>query len=187
MTEETPEDIFSQVDGGKKSNLPANRTVTQSSAKVDESVKTLEDKSTYIQEFINYWRGKIMQNERIITLFCVIIGMYFSWAVNICTGNFDIPLSVYILSGVIVFVVALLLIAPGALPLIVIVRFAIFMFFGHYCMMWLVAIDGRAFGLLTTDVCRYPISLDVTSGVIAGVFIGYIFKSFEEIRAARGK
>ncbi len=184
-TGETPEDIFSQIDGNK-TNLPA-KTVTQSSAKVDESVKTLEDKSTNAQEVINYWRKKIMQNEEVITFFCVIIGMYFSWAVNICTGNYDIPPSVYILSSVIVFVVALLLIAPGALPLIVIVRFAIFMFIGHYFMMWVVSIDGHSFRFLTSDVCRYPFSFDVMSGVIAGAFIGYIYKSFEEIRAARKK
>ncbi len=184
MSEARPEDILG---GWSENNSQSKSIVTQSSVKVDEGVKTLEDKVIHSQAVINYWRAKITQNEKAITFFCVIISILFSWAVNRCTGNFNIPSSVYVLSAIIILVVALLLIADGALPLIVLVRFVVAAFAGHYFMMWIVSIDGHYFGWLTADVCRYPISVDVTAGVIAGIFIGYIAKSFEEIRAARGK
>ena len=49
---ETPEDIFSQIEG-EKQNLPVKRTVTQSSAKVDEGVRTIEEKVLHGQNVIN--------------------------------------------------------------------------------------------------------------------------------------
>ncbi len=184
MSEARPEDIL----GYPLENTSQNKNiVTQSSVRVDETVTTLEDKVTHIQAVINYWRAKITQNERVITLFCVITGILFSYAINKCTRNLDIPASVYWLSAALIISFALLLISDGSLPLIVLVRFAISVYFGHYFMMWVVSIDGHYFGWLTADVCRYPISVAVTAGVIAGIFIGYIAKSFEEIRAARGK
>jgi len=120
-------------------------------------------------------------------MFFVLVGMFFSWAVNRCTGNFDISTAVYILSALIVFVIALLLIAPGALPLKVLVGFATSAFIGHYAMMWLVAIDGHFFKWFTSDTCRYPFSVEMLMVFLGGACAGYIGKSFEEIRAARGK
>lgn len=183
MKGETPEDIFSQIEGGTP-NLPEKRAVTQSSARVDESVKTLEDKILSGQEIINEWRKKITQNEKAITIFCVLTGIIFSYAVNRCTGNLNIPPSVYALSVVVILSIALLLIADGSLPLVVLVRFAVSLFFGHYFFMWLVAVDGHSFRWLATDVCRYPVSVDLVMVFIAGSCAGYIGKSFEEIRAA---
>lgn len=184
MSEVNPEDILRNK---RDNNISDKRIVTQSSAKVDESVKTIEDKVLYGQDVINEWRLSITQNERGITLFCMIIGILFSYAINRCTGNINIPSSVYVLSAAIVLFAALLLIADGALPLIVLVRFAVSAFFGHYFMMLIVAIDGHYFMWFATDVCRYPFNIDVTAGIIAGICIGYIAKSFEEIRAVRTK
>lgn len=181
MSEANPEDILIN----SHENLPENRIVTQSSAKVDEGVKTLEDKAIYVQGVANYWREKILQNEKLITFFCVIIGVFFSWAVNRCTGDFNIQASVYILSSIIVFAFVLLLIAPGPLPLMIIVRFAVAAFIGHYFMMWIVSIDGHFFHYFATDTCRYPFSVDMGMVFLAGSCAGYIGKSFEEIRAAR--
>ncbi len=181
MSEANPDDIL----GYSQEVIPENRIVTQSSAKVDEGVKTLEDKVISWQDIINYWRGKITKNKGFITVFCVVIGMFFSWAVNRCTGNFDIPISVYVLSAVIVVTTALLLIADGALPLIVLVKFAVAAFAGHYFMMWIASIDGHYFQLFTTNTCRYPFSVDMGMVFAAGSCAGYIGKSFEEIRAAR--
>lgn len=183
MSEARPEDVLGYQPKGDNQN---KNIVTKSSVKVDENVKTIEDKVINSQNLINYWRIKITKNEKTITFFCVMIGILFSWAINRCTGNLNIPSSVYVLSAIIILVIALLLIAEEALALIVLVRFAVAMFLGHYFMMWLVAIDGRYFSWFASEVCRYPVSVDVTAGIVAGIFIGYIAKSFEEIRAARG-
>ena len=184
--EETPEEIFSQIEGGKQ-KLLERKTVTQSSARVDEGVRTLEDKVIGWQEIINYWRSEVARKQTGITSFCIILGCFFSLAVNRCTGNLDISPPVYALCAALLLAGGFLLIADGPLRLIVLVKFTAAAFFGHYLMMWVISIDGHTWGLFTSDICRYPISIDVSVGVVAGTLIGYIWKSFEEIRAARGK
>ena len=182
-----PEDIFEQVHEGTGSNLPAkqsNRNITKSSIRIDESVQTIEDKVTYWQELINHWRITIIQNERVIIIFCIVFGFFYSYAINECTGNIHIPAYSYVMIASIIVLLSLLLITEGALPLVVLVKFAISVAGGHVSMMLLIAADGHTWNLFTTAVCRYPISSDSIMVYLVGGGSGYIFAKFEEIRTS---
>lgn len=181
--EETPEEIFSQIEG-EKQNLPAKRTVTQSSARIDESVSTVADKVEYWQEHINYWRKTITQNESVIIISCILFGLLYSYAINECTGNLGFPIYAYVLVGFIVIALSLLLIADGSLPLTVLVKFAVSIAFGHVMMMNIIAVDGHTFRWISTDVCRYPLTPDSIMVFVVGSGSGYLLAKFEEIRAA---
>jgi hypothetical protein len=182
----SPEDIFSQIEKGSSPNLPANRqTVTQSSKKVDEGVKTVEDKVIQWQQHINHWRLAITQNEQIIVVFCVLFGICYSYAINECTGNFHFPVYAYVTTIITIVSVSLLLIAPGELPLVTLVKFAVSIAFGHVAMMTLIAVDGHTWHWFTTDTCRYPITTDSIMVALVGAGAGYMFAKFEEIREGK--
>ena len=184
MSEARPEDIL----GGnshQEGNLPAKRNVTtNTSAKVDESVSSVADKVEYWQEYINYWRKTITHNESVIIISCILFGLVYSWAINECTGNLGFPIYAYVLVGFIVIALSLLLIADGSLPLTVLVKFAVSVAFGHVLMMNIIAVDGHTFRILSTYVCRYPLTPDSAMVFILGSGSGYLLAKFEEIRAA---
>lgn len=181
-----PEDLFDQLFEGKSSNLPAPRKYTKTTERVDKSIRTVEDRLMYWQTLLNNWRIAISQNEQIITVGCILFGLLYSFAINECTGNFEFPIYVYVLVGIIVIVTSLLLIAEGGLPLLTIVQFGVSLAFGHVSMMFLVAVDGHYWQLFTTDVCRYPVTTDSAMVFIVGGGAGYMFAKFEEIRATGG-
>ena len=76
------------------------------------------------------------------------------------------------------------MIADEALPLIILIKFIISAWLGHYGMMWIIALDGHTWQLFTSATCKYPISADLIFVFIVGSGVGYAGKTFEEIRAA---
>jgi len=182
----SPEEIFSQVEKGSSPNLPAKRqTVTQSSAKVDEGVQSIEGKVIQWQQHINHWRLAITQNEQTIIMFCVIFGACYSYAINECTGNLNFPVYAYVTTIITIVSIFLLLIAPDELPLVTLVKFAVSIALGHVSMMTLIAVDGHTWHLFTTDTCRYPVTTDSIMVFLVGGGAGYIFAKFEEIREGK--
>ena len=184
-----PEDIFNQVYGKEKS-LPKkqyqqSKAITQSTVKVDEGIKTVEDRVINWQVILNNWRITIVQIEPVIIVICVVLGWLLSYTVNKCTGVFNPPWYVYMMAGVIVISWFFLLITEGVLSLIVLVKFITATAAGHYSMMWVIAVDGHTFKFFTMNVCKYPIASDIISGLFPGLIIGYIFKTFEESRAGK--
>ena len=186
MNEARPEDILGD-EFPQGNNLPARRPVTNSSAKIDESVSSVAEKVEYWQNYINYWRKTITQNESVIIISCILFGIVYSYAINECTGNLGFPVYAYVLVGFIVASLSLLLIADGSLPLTVLVKFAVSVAFGHVLMMNMIAVDGHTFRWLATDVCRYPLTPDSIMVYIVGGGSGYLLAKFEEIRAAGKK
>ncbi|MCK5612203.1 hypothetical protein KAR91_60590 [Candidatus Pacearchaeota archaeon] len=182
MSEARPEDILGN-ESYQGNNLPAKRPVTNSSAKIDESVSSVAEKVEYWQNYINYWRKTITQNESVIIIFCILFGLVYSYAINECTGNLGFPVYAYVLVGFIVAALSLLLIADGSLPLTVLVKFAVSVAFGHILMMNIIAVDGHTFRVLSTYVCRYPLTPDSIMVYIFGGGSGYLLAKFEEIRA----
>ena len=183
MENETPADVFRQINEDSEPNLPARQTVTKSSATVGEGVKTVEDRVRNWQIFINDWRISIIQKEDPIIIFCIILGGFYSWAVNECTGNFNVPFYAYVMSAIIIGFGALLLITEGSLPLVVLVKFAVAIALGHTGMMWAIAVDGHSFHFFTIEVCRYPLTTESFMVYLLGGGSGYIVAKFEEIRA----
>lgn len=182
-----PEDVFEQIFDDSKTTLPVQqKLLTPSTAKLDDGVKTVEDRVLYWQKMINHWRITIAQNEQVIIIFCIIFGLAYSYAINECTGNFNLPVYVYAMSIGLVFMASLLLIAEGGLPLLVLVKFGVSIATGHVAMMFLIAVDGHYWKLFVTDVCRYPVTTDSIMVFIVGGGAGYIFAKFEEIRSAGG-
>ncbi len=181
MSNPTPDEIFGQVIV-KTKYLPT-KTVTKSSAKVDESVKTIEDRVRNWQEILNNWRIAIIQNEQAIIILCIIFGIVYSYAINECTGNLNFPIYVYVLTGIIVALFSLLLITEGSLPLLVLVKFAVSIALGHYAMMWVIAVDGHTWEFFVVYVCRYPMTWESIAVYIVGGGCGYISAKFEEIKA----
>ena len=89
------------------------------------------------------------------------------------------------MSGIIIISWSLLLITEGSLPLVVLVKFGVSIAAGHVAMMWIIAIDGHTWGLLTTDVCRYPLTTDSFMVWLVGGGSGYIAAKFEEIKMGK--
>lgn len=181
------EEIYEQVYGttSSKKKEQGNNLITRSSEKLDDGVKSVEDRVYYWQDMINNWRITIMQNEQLIVSFCILWGLIFAYAINECTGNLNFPWYVYGLVVIIMVLCSLLLIADGSLPLVVILKFVSSFTVGHASMMILIAIDGHTWGLFTTDVCRYPVTTDAIMWIILGGSGGWILKSYEEIRLKR--
>lgn len=184
-----PHEIYKKI-CGDKSNFDKEqenrRALTRTSEKIDSSVKTFEDRVISWQETINNWRIAITQNEQGIIIFYIIFGMAYAFAINECTGNLDFPWYAYFMMGIIVIMSSLLQIPEGALQLVTILKYAVSISLGHVCMMWIIAVDGHAFRILTTDVCRYPVASDFLMGVAIGGPIGFIVKTYEEIMS-KGK
>ena len=102
--------------------------------------------------------------------------------INECSGNVNIPGYTYMLVAVIVSLLSLLLIAEGSLPLVLLIKFAVSVAAGHVSMMFLIAVDGHTWHIISTEVCRYPITSDSVMVFLVGGGVGYIFAKFEEIR-----
>jgi hypothetical protein len=178
-----PEDIFNQVEGKSDvkyhSEEVGKNTITATSSKIDEKVKTIEGKAQYWQDILNDWRKNITQNEQIIIITCFLIGAIYSYAVNKCTGNVDVPIYAYVMSGVIVIMMSFLLIADKSLPLLVLIKFAVSVAAGHLALMHLVAVDGHGWGWITSDVCRFPITTDKVLVWMFGIGCGVILTTFK--------
>ena len=182
---ESPNDIFNQVYPG--SSIEDGKEVVVStksgSPMLDEGVKSVEERLMTWQERVNDWRKKIIQNEQVITLICVLSGMVYSYAINECTGDLDIAWYVYLMASVIVALGSLLVISEGGLLLIVLVKFGLAMSIGHYAVMWLVAVDGHYWAAFTYETCRYPMTPDLISGFIVGVGSGFTLAKFRVTEA----
>ena len=182
MSKDSPEDIFNQVNGEVGTNLPAEEdynTITATSAKIDDKVRTIEGIAQYWQDILNDWRKMITQNEQAIILMCIVLGFIYSFAVNECTGNLDVPVYAYAMSAIIVFLVSLLLIAERSLPLLVLIKFAVSWAAGHLAMMYLIAADGHSWMIFTDNVCRYPVTTDSIMVYSFGVGSGIIIATFK--------
>lgn len=177
MVEKRPSDINGQLFSNDHERKQVS--VSASSPKLDEGVRTIENKVRTGQDLINEWRIRIVKNEQAIIISCLLFGVLIAYAVNECTGDFDFPGYAYWMAGVIVFLLSLLLISGGSLPLIILIKFATSMVSGHLAMMFLIAIDGHGFGFFTTDTCRYPVTFDSITGCLFGVGIGYIAATFK--------
>ncbi len=183
MDDKNPEDVFNQVEGGSEINVQESEveknTITATSVKIDEKVRSIEGLAQYWQDVLNDWRRTITQNEQAIIIMCIVIGSIYSYAVNKCTGNIDVPVYAYVMSGVIVILISLLLIADESLPLLVLIKFGVSVSGGHLSMMYLVAVDGHGLGLITSDVCRYPVTTDSILVWVFGVGCGIVIMSFK--------
>ena len=184
LDEQKPSDILKQLGEETGVKLPA-KTVTKSAAKVDESVSTIDDKVRGWQRTINHWRVVITQNERIIGVFCFIVGIMYSYSINECTRGIDFAWYVYFLFIALFVTLSALLIAEDELPFVVIVKFVASFTVGHFIMMFIIAVDGHSWMLISEKVCRYPATSDLAMGAVIGAFGGYLFKAFEEIRASK--
>ena len=177
---ESPNDIFDQVHNGSKIEDKGKQvSVTSDSPKLDVGVKSVEDRLITWQERINDWRRKIIKNENIIIMFCVLTGAVFSYAINECTGDFDFPWYAYLMGFAIIALWSLLMITEGGLQLIVLIRFGVTLALGHYSMMWLVAIDGHSWHIFTFEICRYPMTQDLIAGFFVGIGSGFILAKFK--------
>lgn len=183
MSDTNPEDVFSQVEGESEIDLPVEQDfknkITAKSVKITDKVRTIEGISEYWQDILNNWRKAITQNEQIIIILCICIGIVYSYAVNKCTGNIDVPVYAYIMSGVIIVLISLLLIAEKSLPLLVLIKFGVSVAGGHLAMMYLVAADGHDWGLFTDAVCRYPVTTNTLLAYTFGVGSGIIISTFK--------
>ena len=181
MSNENLEDVFQQVDG--ETDLPVEQDhknkITAKSVKIDNKVRTIEGITQYWQDILNNWRKTITQNEQIIIIMCIFIGIIYSYAVNKCTGNINVPPYAYVMSGIIIVLISLLLIAERSLPLLVLIKFAVSVAGGHLAMMYLVAVDGHGWGLFTDAVCRYPVTTNTIMAYIFGVGSGIIASNFK--------
>jgi len=166
MEDDLYDDIFSQ-----KKNLPV-------STKPNKNVKTVEEKVKLWQEIANRWRTTITQNEKVIVIFCMLAGFVYSYAVNECTGNFDVPIYVYAMAFGIVILCSLLLIAEKTLPLLVLVKFSAAAAFGHVAMMFLIVADGPI-GVFTVATCSSPVTIDSVMVWLFGSGTGYIAANFQ--------
>lgn len=185
MTDFTPEEIYEKIKINTDhlpAKIPGQENVTRSTERLDDSIRTIEDKIVHWQEIINNWRITILQNERAIIIFYALFGFIFAYAINECTGDLDFPLYAYILVGIIMMLMALLQIPEGGLRLIIILKYSISMMLGHYSMMMFIAIDGHTIRWFTTDVCRYPATSDFLMGIPVGGAIVFLAKSYEEIK-----
>lgn len=145
---------------------------------VNKNVKTVEEKVKSWQERVNQWRTAITRNETIIIILCMISGVLYSYAVNECTGNFNVPIYAYIMAIGMGLLCSLLLIAEGSLPLLLIIKFSASVVFGHFVMMFLIVADGPI-GFFTIASCTNPITSDTVLSWIFGSFTGYIAAHFQ--------
>jgi len=185
MSDLKPEDVYDRLHGIQKNlleNKGDSKNITRTSAKLDDGIKTIEDKVIYWQERINSLRISVMQNEQFVILFCILLGIVLAYSINECTGNIDIPAYVYVLIFLNLVWLSLLMIPEGSLPFIAILKLVSAYTVGHAWMMLMIALDGHFFKWFVTDVCRYPFTKDTIMWVILGAIGGYAVKSIEEIK-----
>lgn len=164
------DDTYSGYFEGKKKEIEQTN--------INKNVQTVEEKVKSWQTRANQWRTTITQNEKIILIFCMLSGLAYSYTVNECTGNFNVPVYVYIMAFGILILCSLLLIADKTLPLLVLIKFSAAVAFGHVAMMFLIVADGPI-GLFTIAACQTPITIDSVMVWLFGSGTGYIAANFQ--------
>lgn len=176
-----PEDVFKKTRQAKQpvtepqlDSIPFINTGTK--------VKVVEDKITSFQEFATFWQRQFIQNEDAISVCCFGAGLIYSYAVNECTGDVNVPWYAYILGGVAAFLFWLLVIRESSLKLVVIIKFLTAFLFGHVFLMFAVALDSHYFGYFTFNVCRYPFGGNEVMWTSLGAMGGFLYAELSRSR-----
>jgi hypothetical protein len=171
------EEIFEREHGPKKPVKEEHKSPI-----VDGRILAVDEKLTKIQVFATKWQRQLVKNETLLSFVCFFLGVIYSYAINKCTGDFNVAWYTYVLAIGWGISFSLLLIREGSLPLSIIAKFILIFLVGHVSLMFFVAADSQTFHLFTVNVCRIPFGWNELTWWTLGLLSGYLIINLYRIK-----